>query len=392
MRINAISSHPFFFAILALAANAVSISPDAIGQGIYNESNLYINGADIFIDGEIQNSGNIDNRGMVYVTGDWDNEGNYTGDGVFEFAGPSSQIISHNDQKVRTVIVSGAGPKYLKGSLNITDALHLNYGILHVSGDASLQMDARARIFGGHEDSFVDGPITATGTGYKFFPTGKNGTYAPIAFEDVQGRPATYKVEVFEEAPAISVENVIIRHAIYWQRTDLHGQFGGSKVSATYDPAHYSQPENMRFVTGVDWDQPFMTVSNIPHPTDANKLTTNLAIVAPLILLGEISDTWKEADLYFSTALSPHAAFSENRSVKLFGERMVDDQFRFQVFNRWGKLVYESTSRDEMAANGWDGRTFGGQALGSGAYPYRISGFDKMGMKLEKKGVITIIH
>jgi hypothetical protein len=62
------------------------------------------------------------------------------------------------------------------------------------------------------------------------------------------------------------------------------------------------------------------------------------------------------------------------------------------VFNRWGEIVYESNSLERMSSNGWDGRSISGAALASGAYPYRLMALDKTGRKLDKKGVITIIH
>ena len=101
---------------------------------------------------------------------------------------------------------------------------------------------------------------------------------------------------------------------------------------------------------------------------------------------------WCEADFYLSTALSPNAVQAGNRTVKIFGERLSEDEFRFAVFDRWGTIVYQSTSLESMATNGWDGRSITGAALVSGTYPYRLTAVDKSGKRFEKKGVITIIY
>jgi hypothetical protein len=377
--------------ILALAGYLL-VPADARCQGLYNEADLHVDGASIYVDGEINNTGNLTNEGLVSFTGDWESAGKYSGNGELEIRGNISQKILHRGQDVHTVRIDGWGPKYVKGRLNITQALHLKQGIVHVSQEDAFRLEAGVVITGGHESSFVDGAITVAGTGYKFFPLGKNGTYAPIEFLNVKGQTAEYAVEVFEDAPAVAVENVIVRRALYWQRRDLYGDFGGSAVAIGFNASNYADPKNIMLLSGTDWDEPFIAVSDIEHSVETHKISTTRDIFASLILVGEISEKWNEADFYFSTALSPNAAHAENRTVRIFGERLSEDNFHFQVFDRWGKLVYESVSRKAMGTNGWDGRAMNGRELAGGTYPYRLSGVDKMGAKLEKKGVITIIH
>jgi hypothetical protein len=377
--------------VLTLAGYLL-VSPDGRCQGLYNEADLHVNGVSIYVDGDMNNTGTLENEGVLSFTGDWESEGNYSGGGTLEMGGNKSQKISHRGQDVHTLLIDGWGPKYIKGTINITQALHLKQGIVQVSKKDALRLKPDAIITGGHDDSFVDGAITVAGTGYKFFPLGKNGTYAPIEFLDVKGESAEYAMEVFEDAPAVAVENVILRRALYWQRTDLYGEFGGSAVAIDFNVSNYQDPGNIMLLRGANWDEPFIAIRDIQHSAETHKISTTRDIFAPLILLGEISENWIEADFYFSTALSPNAARTENRTVRIFGERLSEDHFHFQVFDRWGKLVYESASREAMATNGWDGRAMNGRELAGGIYPYRISGVDKMGVKLEKKGVITIIH
>lgn len=379
---------PSIFAV----AGYLLAPPDGRCQGLYNGSDMYVDGVSIYVDGEISNTGHLENEGVVSFAGDWESTGNYTGRGTLEIRGNTTQKIDHHGHDVYTVLVDGWGPKYIKGALNITGSLHLKQGIVHVSQEHSLRLEPDAVISGGHEGSFVDGAITATGTGYKFFPIGKNGTYAPIEFLDVKGQPAEYSLEAFEDAPAVSVENIIVRRALYWQRKDLYGNFGGSPVAVPFQLSDYQNPDNIMLLTGADWDEPFMAVNDIEHSEETHKVSTQHDIFAPLILLGEASEKWSEADFYFSTALSPNAAHFENRTVRIFGERLSEENFHFQVFNRWGELVFESVSREMMATKGWDGRAMNGAELAGGAYPYRLGGVDKTGAKLEKKGVITIIH
>ena len=96
-------------------------------------------------------------------------------------------------------------------------------------------------------------------------------------------------------------------------------------------------------------------------------------------------------EFYFSTTLSPHASNPENRSVKIFGDNVTARNFRFQVFNRWGLVVYESSSVTAMTSQGWDGK-HNGNILPSGVYPYSLTYVGTTGKAVKRTGFITIIQ
>lgn len=378
----------YLIALIALLA----YDHNALCQDVHNESSVYINGVDVHIDGGLSNKGELENNGVISVTGDWASDGKYKGKGVVQLNGRTPQRVYHYDQAVSTLVIDGWGTKYIKGNLNISKELALKQGIVEVSSVDELTLKADAVISGGSSDSYVDGALTTDGTGYKFFPIGKNGTYAPIEFIDVKGEEPQYAVEAFENAPVISVENVIVRKALYWQRTDKRGVFTSSPVAIDYDRSYFANPDNIILLAGSGWEDQFLTINEVEQSAETDKITTQVPVSAPILLLGEVSEKWTEADFFFSTALSPHAAHVENHNVKIFGERLSADGFHLQVFDRWGQLVYENTSLEEMSDNGWDGRSFGGAQLSTGTYPYRMTARDKTGRKIDKKGIITIIH
>lgn len=361
------------------------------GQGLYNQSNLYINEVNMYVEGEIINTGSLINDGLIAITQDWNNQGIYRGKGTLEAYGNEYQRILHNE-KVQNFVVKGWGTKIIKGQLSITDELHLLQGIVRLAEGDELCLKEKAIIYGGSAESHVEGAITVEGTGYKFFPLGKNGIYAPIEYLNVKGPTAKFSVEVFENAPIITVENTIVKQGIYWQRKDLVGNFGGSAVAIEFDPSHFADINKMIMVAGSEWNKPFMAIENVDHSQEKNQLSTQTDVMVPIIMLGEISETWAEADFYFSTALSPNAANIDNRKAKVFGERLAEEYFRFEVFNRWGAIVYETTSLESMQTTGWDGRGLNGDYLVTGPYPYRLIGYDKTGKRLEKKGVISIVY
>ncbi|MEX1240697.1 MAG: gliding motility-associated C-terminal domain-containing protein [Cyclobacteriaceae bacterium] len=385
-------SPSFKWKTLLLSGAMMFLSCQAFSQGLYNQASLHINGVTLYVGGDIHNDGLLVNEGHLAFTGDWESEGNYKGSGALDAQGHGTQRIFHFNQKVSDLLVNGWGTKYINGKINITGQFQLTAGIVHVSPEAVLRLKESALISGGSENSYVEGAITVEGIGYKFFPVGKNGTYVPLELLDVKGKLPEYSIEVFEKAPVISIENVIVRSDLYWERKDLGGDFGGSPLAIYYDPRNFQNPENMVILAGTDWEEPFMKITEVEHSAEARKLITLTNITAPIIMLGEISSQWREADFYLSTALSPNASNPDNRKVKIFGERLAGEQFLFVVFDRWGNVVYENTSLEYMAGNGWDGRSVTGDELVSGTYPFRLTAFDKTKKHFERKGVITIIY
>lgn len=62
-------------------------------------------------------------------------------------------------------------------------------------------------------------------------------------------------------------------------------------------------------------------------------------------------------------------------------------EFTLRIYNRWGELIFESSSADK----GWDG-TFKGQKCEQGVYDYYLSGICINDEKILKKGNISLIY
>jgi hypothetical protein len=377
-------------AVALLCSNA--FYPYAVSaQGLYNGSSLFV-GVSLHVDGDVTNDGAIVNDANIEFSRDWSCPGQYSGIGSLKAEGESTQRIAHFGHDVFTFIVDGWGPKYVEGKMFVTNNLYLKKGIVEVSALDELAVSDGGVVSGGSRDSYVDGPLTAEGTGYRFFPIGKNGKYAPLEFLHVKGQSSRYSVEVFEDGPAVSIDNEIVRSPLYWQRRDLSGTFGGSSIAVGFDPVLFANPEKIAMIAGTDWDTPFTLVAGARQSSNEDKFVAHTNLTTPIIALGETSEGWEGADLYLPTALSPNASHAENRMLRIFGDRLSPDQFHLTVFNRWGAVVFETRSLDDMADNGWDGRSPAGNALTAGAYPYRLTALDKTGGKVEKQGVITIIY
>lgn len=59
----------------------------------------------------------------------------------------------------------------------------------------------------------------------------------------------------------------------------------------------------------------------------------------------------------------------------------------FRVYNRWGQLVYSTTSQFP----GWDGK-IGGKEQGTGVYVWIVKGSDFTGKVVTAKGTVTLIR
>ncbi len=86
--------------------------------------------------------------------------------------------------------------------------------------------------------------------------------------------------------------------------------------------------------------------------------------------------------IYIPNSFAP---FGYNTIFKPSGEIKGVRNYSFQIFNRWGQLIYETSDPEK----GWDGR-LNGDFVPSGAYVYYLK-FDNVDDNFEKIGSVTVI-
>jgi gliding motility-associated-like protein len=90
-------------------------------------------------------------------------------------------------------------------------------------------------------------------------------------------------------------------------------------------------------------------------------------------------------DLYVPNAFTPNRdGLNDIFRPVLLGIKSLD---LFQVFNRFGQVIYNSTA----VAKGWDG-TFGGRPQESGTYLWIAKATDYTGKKIQRKGSLILIR
>jgi gliding motility-associated-like protein len=63
------------------------------------------------------------------------------------------------------------------------------------------------------------------------------------------------------------------------------------------------------------------------------------------------------------------------------------DQYRMVIYDRWGEVVYTTTSRNQ----GWDGR-IKGQLAEQGQYMYRVEVIDLTGFQTVRTGAVLLVR
>jgi hypothetical protein len=371
----------------------------ASSQSLTNQTNLYVPiGLELHIDGDFANEGFVENLGNMLVTGNWKNSNVYQGSGIVTLNGDLRQGIFNNKNPVAHLVINGLGIKDVTDLLPVTNRLDLFRGIVNVADADTLFLPSSATVGGGSLVSHVNGAFTYAGAGYKFFPIGKNGNYNPVEMLNITGINPVTELEVFEDLPAIkSPPEITLYSKIYWQRKSIRGTYTESPLAIGFQvPDNFTNRHVLEIVEGSDLNDEFTAIGRVSVTYDnvLDKVVSDDGLKKNIFVIGESTPRDGIAGkFYFSTSLSPRAADPDNQAVKIFGDQLVAEGFRFLVYNRWGLLVYENASLESMILTGWDGKNkSNGEYLPSGAYPYLLRAMTKNGEVLERKGMISIIN
>jgi gliding motility-associated-like protein len=141
------------------------------------------------------------------------------------------------------------------------------------------------------------------------------------------------------------------------------------------------------------WDFGDSTSSNLASPshTYAQRGTYNVRLVvsAP----GGCTDTTfdeiivnPEFTLYVPNAFTPNGD-GLNDNFLIYGEEI--QEMNMMIFDRWGNMVFTSTSVQE----GWDGRANGGADIAQqDVYVYKIQVKDLAGKQHKQTGHVSLIR
>ncbi len=92
----------------------------------------------------------------------------------------------------------------------------------------------------------------------------------------------------------------------------------------------------------------------------------------------------REARILVPDAFTPNG---DGMNDEFLARGIYVDQFMMNIYNRWGEVVYNTTSKTQ----GWDGNN-NGQAAPAGQYMYRIEVIDLTGLKTVRTGALLLVR
>ena len=377
-------------------------SPDVVAQALVNNNAMITitNDTRMTVLGAALNNGDLLNSGTLSISGDWMNADTYTTvNGRFILDGTDEQTITHNGQQVYQLILSGGGDKEFTTSMQVMDTLDLMDGNIVITNGSTLLVETTGTVVGGSEDSFVDGPLFHQGTGYKYFPVGKDGNFRPVELLNVTGTDPVIGMQMNQpnDNPRIPLQLQTVSETRYWEMTQGSGSYDGSLIRVKLGPdemlgENYEMEDVV--VASVDsLDGLFTSIgqSLFSGSVGDGEVTSALPAMAPIYALA-VEGFAEERGLYVPNALSPAAPDPEDQVAKVYGQQILDQDFSFQIYNRWGQLVYETNSFAEANTVGWRGESAGGGEEPIGVYQYILTGTFASGNSFKRHGTIKVIR
>ncbi len=92
----------------------------------------------------------------------------------------------------------------------------------------------------------------------------------------------------------------------------------------------------------------------------------------------------QESQVFFPNAFRPDGINNTFKPIFLF---FGGTFYVFQIYNRWGQIIFESHNPEES----WNG-TYKGKNVEQGLYIYRLAYKNAYGISIEKKGSVTVLY
>lgn len=99
------------------------------------------------------------------------------------------------------------------------------------------------------------------------------------------------------------------------------------------------------------------STNSVIYTLEGNYSVTTDAFFGPCLSMDQLNVTVNpeltENIIYIPKAFSSNANDPENRTLKVYGENILAEDFSFEVLTAWGELIYKSTDLNEIRGLGW---------------------------------------
>lgn len=366
---------------------------------------VQVNGISVNLNGEIPvtiqgdavNTGAVSNSGILEIKGNWMNAGTYNAlSGTLIFSG-QNQIINHGAQ-VFALKFNGGGLKRLAGNITVNQSVNFENGIVRPDDGVILLVEQNALVEGGSENAYVDGPLHVRGVGEKDLPIGAGDNFLPIYFVNIEGINPYLIVRAIEPNPSPEPGSEMNRvsETRYWQVQLQQGVFNGSQIVLPV-----IGDEEFRDEIGVVISEaeaiggPFNSLGQSSF--DGSVLGGFVASATPftksILALGITSKFSLTNEFLIPSAFSPNSNREIDRTFKLFSNNVQESGFHFEIYNRWGVKVYETSSWEDANVRGWNGvNKFTGKEEAFGVYTYFLRARFDNDRTVERTGSITLFR
>lgn len=378
--------------------------PSATAQTLFiaKDQQLYVaNRTSVSVSGSLKNQGTLTNNGSILVSGDWTNEQTFTSGSTSQvtLSGTETQQIDAGGSAFNQLTIRGGGSKLLISEARVRDTLRLTNGILVPQPPAApLVLTASASVAGGSDASYVAEQMQHQGNGPLVFPLGLSGQYTPLTLTEVTGDAPTLRVRVVAPSPPATPGDQLERvsTARYWEITATEGRW--ESATATLSVTTEDGFDELVGVVVAQSDRGGGVFTNrgqadrLGNAADGS-VTAAQPITQPVVALALTTEFSVPNQVEVPSAFAPNAPNPVNRRLKVYAATLLPEAFSFRIFDRWGTLVYQTTSLAQARDEGWNGLRQSDQSPAPpGVYPYHVRGLFENNVPAEQSGTITLFR
>jgi len=366
---------------------------------VASDAILYVSpGANVGVTGDLENDGTILNTGTISLFGNWAINNIFNGnEGNLSFLGGQTQTISiPTPLLINSLLLNQSGDvSYTGNELRVTDNITFTSGVMKTGDSTRFVLGSNVRVIGGSVTSYFQGKLTFEGSGIRRFPLGYDGIYAPITMLEVFGASPELTVAFQspnDEQPIPDDELLGVSSNGLWEVALSSGNMNGTQVQIDFSGEGletFGVTNNIRHRV----NSPVIAVSDAPGGVytslgvesllDSDSLTRGSIVSEIDFVSDELETSYLAIGLapridpaglvYIPEIFSPAATDPDNQTFRVFGEKILQENFKMEIYNKFGSLVYATNSFDEANQVGWDGtnqRT--GNQEPSGLYYYQV--------------------
>jgi len=272
----------------------------------------------------------------------------------------------------------------------ISNGLKLEDGIIKTDTAHRLVIRDEAEISDGSFSSYIEGPLYHRGVGFKSFPIGKNGNFVPVYLLDVRGIEPVVGIELFEPNldPIRDTDLRQVSEKRFW-RMETRGDFRGSLIALSVFGEELGDDINLLVV--AEADVVGGTYKNL-GVTDATGSLAEGQVTSEELALGGLYALAIDL-LFVPNVFYPFASQPDNSVAKVYGSLISSEEFFYGIYNRWGTLIFETTSSDMATKEGWNGiNQKTGNLESAGVFKYVLRGKLLTGETFNKTGNISLVR